>query len=153
LLRKFSFSEKKSLLSLPKIYLCDQGFPNFSVATKTSEDFGRIMENCVFLELKKNELESKNLSLFYFKSNDEEVDFVVKDAFDVKQLIQVTFANNKEEIEEREIKSLVKASNLLKCNNLLVITWDYEDEMKVGRKKIKFIPLWKWLLQNNFSKT
>jgi len=153
LLRKFSFSEKKSLLSLPKIYLCDQGFPNFSVATKTSEDFGRIMENCVFLELKKNELEKKNLSPFYFKSNDDEVDFVLKDAFDVKQLIQVTFANNKDEIEEREIKSLVKASDLLKCSNLLVITWDYEDEMKVGRKKIKFTPLWKWLLQNNFSKT
>jgi predicted AAA+ superfamily ATPase len=105
------------------------------------------------LELKKKELENKNLSLFYFKSNDKEVGFCCQGKVDVKQLIQVTFAENKDEIEEREIKSLIKASNLLKCNNLLVITWDYEEEIKVGRKKIKFIPLWKWLLQNNFSKT
>jgi predicted AAA+ superfamily ATPase len=147
LLRKFSFSERQSLLSLPKIYLCDQGFPNFSLSTKTSEDFGRVMENSVFLELKKKELENKNLSLFYFKSNNEEVDFVVKDGFDVKQLIQVTFTSNKDEVEDREIKSLVKASNLLKCNNLLVISWDYEDEITVDKKRIKFIPLWEWLLK------
>jgi predicted AAA+ superfamily ATPase len=43
---------------------------------------------------------------------------------------------------------LIKASKELKCKNLLVITWDYEDEIKAGSKKIAFIPLWKWLLEN-----
>jgi predicted AAA+ superfamily ATPase len=46
-----------------------------------------------------------------------------------------------------EIKSLIKASNLLKCKDLLIITWDYEDEKKENNKVIKFIPLWKWLLE------
>jgi predicted AAA+ superfamily ATPase len=40
----------------------------------------------------------------------------------------------------------LKASELLNCNNLLVITWDYEDEITVENRKIVFKPLWKWLL-------
>ena len=57
LLKRFSFSEKQSILSVPKIYLCDHWFTNFLISTKSSEDFGRLMENSVFLELKKSWLE------------------------------------------------------------------------------------------------
>ncbi len=147
LLRKFSFREREHYLSIPKIYLCDQGFPNFLLKTKISENFGKLMENCVFLELKKNEIESKNISLFYFKDYQQnEVDFLIKENLEIKQLIQVTYASSKDEIERREIKSLIKASELLKCNDLLIITWDYEDEIKENNKVIKCIPLWKWLL-------
>jgi predicted AAA+ superfamily ATPase len=75
-----------------------------------------------------------------------EVDFVVKKELEIQQLIQVTYASNKDEVEKREIRGLLKASELLNCNNLLVITWDYEDEVIVENKKIVFKPLWKWLL-------
>jgi len=44
------------------------------------------------------------------------------------------------------LKKLKKASNLLDCKDLLCITWDYEEELKEDGKTIKFIPLWKWLL-------
>jgi len=151
LLRKFSFSEKQSILSVPKIYLCDHGFPNFLISTKSSEDFGRLMENSVLLELKKSELENKNLSIFYFRSNGGEVDFVVKESLEVKQLVQVTYANSRDEIENREIKSLIKAAELLKCKDLVVITWDYDEEEQIEGRKVKFIPLWKWFLQSKIT--
>jgi len=64
----------------------------------------------------------------------------------VKQLIQVTYASGRDEIEKREIKALLKASEVLKCRDLLVITWDYGGEESIDNKKIKFVPLWKWLL-------
>jgi len=32
--------------------------------------------------------------------------------------------------------------------NMVVITWDSEGEERYGRNKIKFIPLWKWLLKS-----
>jgi predicted AAA+ superfamily ATPase len=35
----------------------------------------------------------------------------------------------------------------LKCNDLLIITWDYEDEIKKYNKTVRCIPLWKWLLE------
>lgn len=55
--------------------------------------------------------------------------------------------SGRDEIEEREIKSLLGASKETGCNNLLIVTWDYEDEAKIDGKNIKFIPLWKWLLK------
>ena len=65
---------------------------------------------------------------------------------DVKQLIQVSYASAMDEIERRELKALMKASDMLHCKNMLLITWDYEDEIKMNGKMIKAIPLWKWLL-------
>ncbi|MEM5779290.1 MAG: AAA family ATPase, partial [Candidatus Aenigmatarchaeota archaeon] len=62
------------------------------------------------------------------------------------QLIQATYASARDEIEKREIKALLKASKELRCKDLLIITWDYEGEIKVDRKSINCIPLWKWLL-------
>jgi len=65
----------------------------------------------------------------------------------VKELIQVTYANSLDEIDKRELRSLVKASELLKCKNLKVITWDFEGKEEFKGKSIEFIPLWKWLLK------
>ncbi len=58
----------------------------------------------------------------------------------------VSYADSYEDVNERGIKSLLLGSRALRCNNLFVVTWDYEGEKKVGSKKIKFVPLWKWLL-------
>ncbi len=106
------------------------------------------MENAVFLELLRKTNEKPLWKIYYFINyQGREVDFVIKEGLRVKQLIQVTYASARDEIEKREIKSLLKASELLKCKNLLCITWDYEGEEKFKGKKIKFLPLWKWLLK------
>jgi len=142
-LRKFHFSHKKSLLSMPKIYINDNGLAS---NLGFFPDIGKLMENLVFLELKKKELEGE-YEIYYWKDyRQKEVDFVIKEGLKVKQLIQVTYAFARDEIDKREIKSLLKASEELKCKNLFVITWDYENEEKIDRKRIKFIPLWRWLL-------
>jgi len=142
-LRKFHFSHKKSLLSMPKIYINDNGLAS---NLGFFPDIGKLMENLVFLELKKKELEGEYEIYYWRDYRQKEVDFVIKEGLKVKQLIQVTYAFARDEIDKREIKSLLKASEELKCKNLFVITWDYENEEKIDRKRIKFIPLWRWLL-------
>jgi len=72
----------------------------------------------------------------------------LKDGLEIEQLIQVTFASSKEEIGMREKRALIKASAELKCDDMLIITWDYEAEEEFKGKQIKIIPLWKWLLKN-----
>lgn len=142
---KFSKSvyERKSLGR--KVYICDLGLAS---ALSIERDMGKRMENVVFLELLRKTNTIPLLEIFYFKDYQQnEVDFVLKEGLRIKQLIQVTYSSSKDEIEKREIKSLLKASSLLKCKNLLIITWDYEDEIKINNKKIVFKPLWKWLLQ------
>jgi len=34
----------------------------------------------------------------------------------------------------------------LNCDDLSIITWDYESIANFDGKIIKFVPLWKWLL-------
>ncbi|MEM5879647.1 MAG: ATP-binding protein, partial [Candidatus Aenigmatarchaeota archaeon] len=136
----FSASLKVQEKLPKKVYSIDNGLSNIA-GFKLNKDIGKFMENVVFLELKKT-----NNEIYYSKVNDKEVDFVVKEGLKIKQLIQVTYASGKDEIEKRELESLLKASKELKCKDLLVITWDYEDEIKVKSKKIVCKPLWKWLI-------
>ncbi len=143
----FSYKIKDQLQHPKKIFCIDTGFLNY-FGFKFSEDRGRLLENLVAVELMRR-LSSHKRGIYYWKDYQQnEVDFVLKEGLKVKQLIQVTYASSRDEIENREVKSLSKAAGELKCNNLLVITWDYEAEEKRKAKKIKFVPLWKWLLQD-----
>ncbi len=147
-LQRFSFKPKEFIKMPKKVYVIDTGFINL-LSKRLTQDSGRIMENAVFLELRRKGLK-ENRDIFYFKDYQQhEVDFVIKEGLKVKQLIQVTYASDKDEVEQREIRSLLKASDVLRCKNLIVITWDYEDQQEVKGKKIMFVPLWRWLLKSN----
>ncbi len=102
------------------------------------------MENIVALELmRKRSLDPRN-EIYYWKDHQQkEVDFVIKIGDKIEECIQVTYAKNKTDIDKRETSSLTKASKKLRCDNLTVITWDYQHD----RGGIKYIPLWKWLLE------
>ncbi|MEM3404129.1 MAG: ATP-binding protein [Nitrososphaeria archaeon] len=147
-LERYSPKLKQQIIAPKKIYCTDNGLVN-TMSFKTDENYSRLMENLVAIELlrRKNYWQSE-LETFYWKDHQQnEVDFVLKEGTATKQLIQVTYASSKNEIKNREIRSLTKASNELKCKNLLIITSDYEDTSSLDNKTIKYIPLWKWLLQ------
>ncbi len=142
-LPKFSYSIRKRELSLSKAYLCDVCFAKLS---EVSKDEGKKMENTVFLELERRKGPLTELS--YWKDyTGKEVDFVVKEGTSIKELVQVTYASRRDGIEKRELNALINAGKELKCDDLLVITWDYEGEEK--SEGIKFVPLWKWLLESS----
>lgn len=143
----FSYKAKDQLQYPRKIYSIDTGFTNFT-GIKFSKDKGRMMENTVAIELQRIKQKNTNTEIFYWKDQTgKEVDFVYKEGLKIKQLIQVTYASDKGEIKKREKKGLLKASKELRCNNLLTITWDYSGEETIKDKKIVYIPLWKWLIE------
>ena len=140
-LSPFSYKPKERVAYFKKIYVIDNGLIN-AISTQFSPNVGRLMENLVFLELKRRDKE-----FYYYLDQNLEIDFVLIENRQVNQLIQVCFNPNEPTTKKRETTSLMKASKKLKCNNLLIITWDEEKEEKFLEKKIKFIPLWKWLLE------
>jgi predicted AAA+ superfamily ATPase len=154
LLERFSYKLKEQFKAPKKVYCIDSGLAN-NVAFKLSKDPSRLMENIVFIELLRKKLYSNpDWELYYWKDyRGREIDFVIKTAESVKQLIQVTYASGRNEIEEREIASLAIASAEMKCDNMLVITWDYEGTMSMGDKTVAFVPLWKWLLKPSETRT
>ncbi len=140
-LRKFSYNIKEIEKSLPKIYVVDTGLIN-AYSARSGGSIGRLMENAVFLELRRREKE-----IYYFKDErGREVDFLVKDGNKVSELIQASYSIEEPETFKREISALLSASEKLNCENLTVINWDRDDLIEVKGKKIRLIPLWKFLL-------
>ncbi|MDL1970440.1 MAG: DUF4143 domain-containing protein [Candidatus Desulfofervidaceae bacterium] len=137
----FSFKLKRQFKQPKKVYGIDTGLIN-ALVPKIVLNYGRLMENLVFLELRR-----KDKEVYFYSQPNYEVDFLIKEGFEIKQLIQVCYSLKDEKTKKRELNALLKASKGLKCDHLLIITWDEEGEEKVNSHKVKFCPLWKWLLR------
>jgi len=143
-LRKYSKSYREMEQTIPKIYFVDNGL----LVINGIESLSRFMENVVFLELVRRGFTPDGHNLFYFVSGGKEVDFVLKEGEKITQLIQVSYTIEDFDTKTRELNALAAAGKKLKCRNMTVITWDYERVEKYKNKKIKFLPLWKWLLES-----
>jgi uncharacterized protein len=138
-LKRFSYSYKNIESSISKIYLVDNGL----LSLQGIQDYGRLIENIVFIELKRR---SKG-DLFYYKSTSgREIDFIIKEGKKVSELIQVCYTLDNFVTKEREVKALLQGSEELRCDNLLIITWDYEAVEIVSGKNVRYVSLCKWLL-------
>ncbi|RKY39599.1 MAG: hypothetical protein DRP76_03220 [Candidatus Omnitrophota bacterium] len=146
-LERYSPKLKQQEIAPKKIYCIDTAMADV-ISFKISENIGKLMENLVAGELlRRKSYWQNNWEIYYYKDHQQrEIDFLIKEGSEIKNLIQVSFINTIEEMEEKEIDFFKKASSLLKCKNLSIITWDYEEELNINEIKIKFIPLWKWLL-------
>lgn len=147
-IKRFSFKVKEQEKSPRKVYSIDAGLSN-AVGFKFSSDTGKIAENAVAIELRKKQAIDANTEIYYWRNSQSEVDFVVKEGADVKELIQVCWNIDNYKTKEREIKALIKAGRELKCDNMLVLTGSKEGEEIIKDKKIKYVPVQKWLLEIN----
>lgn len=130
-------SIKNRIKAPKKPYFVDNFFIS-KFSNNFSENLGRLMENLVA-----NNLDDH----FYWKNYQNfEVDFVIRKEETVKELVQVSYVSNLSEINEREIRSLVKASDELDCKTAKIITWDLKGEIKKDKLLIKLIPLLDFLL-------
>ena len=147
LLKRFSNKLKEQFIAPKKVYAIDLALAN-SISFRITHDQGRQFENMVFLELMRRNLYlGLNEELFYWKDHrGREVDFVIKKENEIIELIQVSSIIDEDDLIQRETANLILCSNELKCRNLTVITLDYEAEQMIKGEKIRFIPIWKWIL-------
>ena len=136
-MQKFDFSVKRQLNSPKKIYLIDSVFNQLGL--NFSMNRGKILENVVFIELKRR---NKDI---YYHSDKSECDFVVKEGTKVREVLQVCYVLNNPN-KERELNGLIEAMNKFKLREAVILTHEQEEEFKVKNKKIKVLPVWKWLL-------
>ena len=107
---RFDFKLKQQFIAPKKVYCIDPGIVD-SIGFKFSENKGKIIENVVAIELQRRKELEDNLEVYYWKDYQQnEVDFVVKNRNKIRELIQVTFANSKEEIKEREAEKQKRIS-------------------------------------------
>ena len=129
-----------------KVYSVDTGLSNI-IGFRFRENLGKIAENVVGLNLKIKQAFDPGIEIYYWRDYQQrEVDFVVKKGKDIIQLIQVCWNISDIETKEREIRSLLRAMEEFNLKESIIITEDQEGEEDIKGKKIKFVPLWKWLL-------
>lgn len=134
---KYDFSLKKQYVSNKKIYAIDNGLRN-AIAFSVSSDDGRLLENLVFLELKRRAQE-----IYYFKDKNE-CDFLVKEKNRITQAIQVCSQidqNNR----DRELTGLREAMKKFDLQKGLILTKTQEEQIGQNNE-IEIKPIWKWLL-------
>lgn len=147
-LRRFSFKVREQASTNKKIYCVDNGLAG-TAGFRFSPDRGRLYENLVAIELKKRSVANGSRLFFWRSGLQEEVDFVVQEKGRVTRLIQVSSDVSYPKTKSREIRALIKASAVLSCKDLLVLTDDREKEEEAEwngtRRRVRFFPLWKWL--------
>ena len=139
LIPKFDYSLRKQIYYNKKIYCIDNGLAKH-LGFRFTSDNGKILENLVFIELKRMKSE-----IFYFQKN-KECDFVVMEKTKINQAIQVCYELTQEN-KDREIKGLMEAMREFKLKQGLILTYDQEEAFVIEGKKIIVKPVWKWLLK------
>ncbi|HKL34098.1 MAG TPA: ATP-binding protein [Tangfeifania sp.] len=137
-LRKFDYSVKKQIMNPKKVYTIDTAISN-RLGFRFSENKGRILENLIFIELRR-----RGKEVFYF-SGKNECDFLTKKGLQIDEAIQVVWHINKLNIQ-REIKGLEEAMKEYDLPHGTLITAETENAELVSNKNIKVVPAWKWLL-------
>ncbi len=140
LLPRFDFSVKKQVYLNKKAYFGDMALAK-NIGFYFSDDSGRILENIVFLHLKR-----KNKEIYFHKKN-KECDFILKEGNKIVKALQIAKSLKNKKTKEREIAGLIEAMEEYKLKSGLIITEDEEDEIKINNSIIFIKPIYKWLLE------
>jgi uncharacterized protein len=135
---KFDFSLKKQMANAKKTYFIDNAIIQ-KIGFNFSGNLGRLLENLVFIELKR-----RGYEVFYYAES-WECDFIVRKDNKIIQAIQVCYLLD-EENEAREKKGLLDAMNYFELKSGWMITTNKEDEILKDGRSIHVELVWKWLL-------
>jgi len=133
--RFYSPSAYKQRRNPPKVYLVDLGL---AMRVK-SHDWGRALENAVFLELKRRDLD------IYYYTTKNECDFIIKESIGNVSAIQVAWELT-DENRQREYGGLIEACKSLNKPDGTIITRDQDFVEKISGITITCIPFAKWLI-------
>jgi len=133
-----NFSDKLSdKETFKKRYFFDNGLLNnflFDPETK-------LLENLVAIHLKKEFGDE-----LYFYNKNVEVDFFIPKS---GIAIQVAYDLSNDATRQREVKALLKLSDVYPVNKRQIITFDTEILLNENGIEIQVIPVWKWLLTSS----
>ena len=134
-LKKFDYSEIKTENAEKKAYVIDNGLLS-AINLSYSDDYGKLFENLVFLELLK-----QGHKMHYYKDK-HECDFIVGDRNPIP--VQACYDVSEKDTREREVSSLLAACKFIRAKRGIVLTRDYSESLKIGNVSVEFIPAVKY---------
>jgi predicted AAA+ superfamily ATPase len=105
-------------------------------------DKGRLLENLIFLQLRRRFQE------IYYLKGDQEIDFCFTSA-GVIHLINVAFSISDKKTYEREINGLLTAMKLMSVFESTLIVGDgNRTTLSLNNCQINIVPAWQWMIEN-----
>lgn len=133
---------------LPKYYIIDNGMRN-AVILPQSDDNGPLLENAVFMHLRRHCTPAHRISYFLESA---ECDFVVQQNERITQLVQVCWSLDNPETRTRELRGLAEASRATGCTRCTIVTLEEGETITHEGLTVEVVPAWKWLLADPFFK-
>jgi predicted AAA+ superfamily ATPase len=124
-----------------KWYCIDTGMVR-SVASKFTADRGRMLENMVFLALRRNGV----APAYHRTASGKEIDFVWKGEDGKPRLIQVCRELRDPATLKREASALDEAIRELKPVQAAIVSWQTAGELEAGGRPVEIVPGWRFLL-------
>jgi len=134
-----SYSEKARMLNPPKIYAVDTGLLNAMTFRKSANN-GPLLENLVFLHLRRNGYEAEYVNT---KEGCEADFFAQHKSSGNVILVQACWDMADQNTFSRELRGLQSAMKKLAIKSGTIVTWDDEATLEGN---ITVVPVWKWLL-------
>jgi len=140
-LTQYYGSVSKELASAKKLYCIDNGLVT-STSFRTASDTGRLLENCIFMELKRKGED------FYYSKMPKECDFIVKENEEIKHIIQVTTTLGDPITKKRELEGIIQTIKKTgTVEKAIIITLEEESTIDYEGSTIQVMPAVKWLLK------
>lgn len=145
-LSKFSYKSKMRIKD-NKVYPINIAFMNLREESLRGNNLGWRLETIVLLELLRR-YRPQGYAVFYYSEAAYEVDFVLCKKNKVKKLIQVSFNISDTKKLKRELTALEKASQKLKCNDLLLLALYADVPEKKQKDGILIMDVISWLISS-----
>jgi len=133
-------SEHVRRVNPKKVYAIDTGLLG-AMAFHTTEDRGALLENLVYMHLRRQGIVPE----YYMTLTGSEVDFVVlPDDGRERHLIQVCWSLDHPHTRQREVAALLSAMDELQIQRSTIVTWLDTD---TSDDRLTIVPAWQWLLE------
>ena len=130
---KFNYSAKAQSVNPKKVYCIDTGMIQ-SVTLSSNADAGRMLENAVFIELRRR---TKNI--WYYSESSFECDFLYGHDSVPDNAVQVCYELTSEN-REREVRGLVETCRKFPGVKPLIVTFNQKDKISYDGMIIEAIP-------------
>ena len=130
---KFNYSAKAQSVNPKKVYCIDTGMIQ-SVTLSSNADMGRMLENAIFIELRRR---TKNI--WYYSESSFECDFLYGHDSVPENAVQVCYELTSEN-REREVRGLVETCRKFPEVKPLIVTFNQKDKISYDGMIIEAIP-------------
>jgi uncharacterized protein len=139
----FSPSVKKQIYNPNKFYGIDPGLYH-SVSFRLTENPGPLIENIVFLELRRR---LRGLEeLFYYKTRTgKEIDFLLNERGKIT-LIQVCYDLANDKTFKREIGAVIEAAKEIGITEGIILNGNMKEQIQEEGITVSILPVWEYLL-------